>query len=270
VKVTLVPSAIPGSGPEPFQYLTSFVLNDTVALDGGSLGFYGSPQEQAGVRHLFVSHSHIDHIASLPILAENAYEGKRECLTVYGSEAVLECLRSDVFNDRVWPDFFRLSSDDAAFLKAVPLEPGRAVEVGGLRLTPVPVNHVVPTLGFVVEDGGAAAVFPGDTGPTEEIWHAANRAPNLKAVYLEATFPSTMAWLADASMHLTPALFAQEVRKLTSPAALLAVHLKPRYRTQIIEELLALGLPNLEIARPGHPYCWGPADPTGPAPARRH
>lgn len=253
MKIMLLPSAVsPEAGP--LQFLTSFLINDTVVLDAGTIGFFRTPREQACIKHIFITHSHIDHVASLPIFLENAYEGTQDCVTIHGSSKVIDSLQFDVFNDRLWPDFIRLSSSNTPFLKLNTLAPDQTIEVEGLRLTPVTVNHTVHTMGFIIEDDHCAVVFPSDTGPTDEIWRRANRTPNLKAVFLEATFPASMARLADISKHLTPALFAAEVKKLHVPAKIFAVHIKPRFREEVVKELAALAMPNLEIARPGFTY----------------
>jgi ribonuclease BN (tRNA processing enzyme) len=255
VNVTLLPSGF-ASRTEEQQFLTSFLVNDRLAVDAGSLGFYGTPPDQARVRHVLLSHLHIDHIASLPIFVENAYEGKGECVTVHAYADVLDGLRQHVFNERIWPDFMKLSRNQAPFLKLEPLEPGRTIELDGLRITPVPVNHVVPTLGYVIADDTATVVFPSDTGPTDAIWEHANAAANLKAVFLEATFPNDMAGLAQLSKHLTAATFAAEARKLHRTVPLIAVHIKARFYDQVVRELQALGLPNLEIGRQGKRYVF--------------
>lgn len=257
MKVELVPSAIPLDGVCRDQFSTSYVVNDTLAIDAGCLGFYRGPVEQARIKHVLISHTHMDHIASLPIFVENVYEGKPDCVTIHASETVLDSLARDVFNDRVWPDFIKLSTVvPAPFLKLQALHPHRAVELEGLKITPVEVNHVVPTLGFVVEGHDAAVIVVSDTGPTEEIWQWANRTPNLKAVFLEVTFPDAMAKLADISKHLTPASFRREARKLKGDAAVIAVHLKARFRGQVVDELRALGMANLEIGKFGEPYAF--------------
>jgi ribonuclease BN (tRNA processing enzyme) len=111
-------------------------------------------------------------------------------------------------------------------------------------------------MSFVIEDSGSAVVIVSDTGPTEKIWEAANRAPKLKAVFLEAAFPNSMSSLAAVAKHLTPALFAREAAKLTRHAAMIAVHIKPGFRDEIVRELLALGLQNLAIGDPGKEYCY--------------
>jgi ribonuclease BN (tRNA processing enzyme) len=256
VEITLLPSNFPRPGEEQSMTVTSYVVNGVLAIDAGSLGLFHSPQEQARIRNVLLTHTHADHIGSLPLFVENVYEGGRDCVVIHGSEAVLDCLRRDVFNDRVWPDFIRLSRPEAPFLRLAELRAGVPLELAGLRITPVPVNHVVPTLGFILEDQTTAVVVPSDTGPTEEVWERANGLTNLKAVFLEAAFPNAMKWLADVSKHLTPEMFAGELRKLRRPARVFAVHIKPRYQARIGEELKALGLPNVEIAQPGHPYVF--------------
>jgi ribonuclease BN (tRNA processing enzyme) len=256
VKIQLLPSSVSGEADRSNQYLTSFIINDVVAIDAGSLGLFGSPHQQSRIKHVLLSHSHIDHIAALPIFLENAYSGSRDCVTIHGSSFVLDCLQKDIFNDRVWPDFIRLSSDDSPILKLATLEAFQGLELEGLRITPVPVDHLVPTLGFVIEDGNSAVVVVSDTGPTDRIWQHASRAPNLKAVFLEAKFPNSMAGMAATAKHLTPALFAREAVKLKRPATLIAVHINARFRDEIVRELRALNLVNLEICDSGKVYLF--------------
>jgi ribonuclease BN (tRNA processing enzyme) len=256
MKVVLVPSSIAAHGEEASQYLISYLINDTLAIDAGSLGVYGTPFTQARIKHVLLSHSHNDHTATLPVFVENAYEARSDCVTIHASEAVLSCLKQDVFNGRIWPDFIAMSSPEAPFLRLERLEPGVPVVLEGLKITPIPVDHVVPTLGFLVEEPRASILIASDTGPTDELWKAANAAENLKAVFLEAAFPNAMGDLARLSMHLTPALFGLEARKLKHPVTIVAVHIKPRYRDQILSELRELVLPNLVIGEFGKAYEW--------------
>lgn len=254
MKVMLVPSSVAGPDAGADQFLTSYLIDETLAIDAGSIGFYGTADEQARIKHVLISHSHLDHIASLPILVENAYEGRRDCITIHGSREVLDCLRADVFNDRLWPDFERLSPPGAPLLKFQELEPLRTIELEGHRITPVPVDHLVPTLGFIIENRDAAIAIISDTGPTEVIWRRANATPFLKAVFLEAAFPNAMVDLATASRHICPDQFAREVAKLDRPTTIIAVHIKSRFRAEIIRELEALGLPDLQIGQFGRAY----------------
>jgi ribonuclease BN (tRNA processing enzyme) len=177
-------------------------------------------------------------------------------VTVYGNAHVLDCLRRDVFNNRLYPDFLEISTFRPPYLKLCELTSGQAVEAGGLRVTAVAVNHVVPALGYVIEDDTAAVVIPGDTGPTEEIWQVAAGRPNLRAVFLECTFPRAMGWLAEVAHHLTPELYAQQVGKLPRSVRFITVHVHPRHQDEVRSELEALALPWTEVGEPGVTYLF--------------
>ena len=229
------------------QYVTSYLVNGSVAIDAGCLGFFGTPLDQELVKHVFLTHVHADHVASLPIFVENAWTDAETCPVVYGSPTTLEAVERHIFNDVIWPDFISLSQYMSPFLMLCNLENEVAVCVDGLRITPVPVNHLIPTFGFVVSDGSSSVIFGGDSGATSRIWEIARETPNLKAVFLEASFPNSMRRLAETSYHLTPEMFATEAAKIPAGVKIIAVHLKVRYRAELVRELFELGLPDLEI-----------------------
>jgi ribonuclease BN (tRNA processing enzyme) len=254
VKITLVPSAVSsGDGARGF-YLSSYLIDDAVAIDAGAVGCLGDLSAQSRIQHIFISHSHIDHIASLPILLENVFRSTAHCVTIHAGEATLESLRRDVFNNRIWPDFIHMSEHGLPLVKVEMLQARRPVEVCGLRLTPIPVDHVVPTFGFLVEARGVAVAIPSDTGPTEEFWRAAGATADLKAVFLEASFPNENSELATISKHLTPAMFAVEARKLARTATFIAVHIKPRFFDRVVAELATIDVADLQIGKPGVTY----------------
>lgn len=248
MQVMLVPSAL---GAPPLQYLTSLLVNDAVAIDAGSLGLYGTPVDQSRIRHVFLTHAHIDHIGSLPIFLENVSDESADCPIVHATQAVLDVIRTDLLNDRLFPDFVRLSHGGPPLVRLEPLTPGQPVQVAGLSITAAEVDHVVPTVAYLIDDGTSAFAFVTDTAPTDGIWALANQCPRLKAVFLEVTFPEDQAWLAEVAKHLTPQLFAGEVRKLRPGIAVYAIHLKPRCREQLLGELAALQLPNVTVLDPG-------------------
>jgi ribonuclease BN (tRNA processing enzyme) len=242
--------------PAKRQYVSSYLINESVAIDAGCLGFHGTPRDQEAIRDVFLTHSHADHIASLPIFIENAWTPSDECPQVYGTPETLDHIQRHVFNNIVWPDFVALSKGMPPFLRLSPLELEVPVETGGLRIIPVAVNHVVPTVGYVVSDGVSAVIFGGDSGPTSRLWEIAHETPGLRAVFLEACFPNALKKLAEISLHLTPEMFQSEVAKMPPGVKVIAVHLKVRYRADVIRELFALGLPNMEIGECGKEYCF--------------
>ena len=253
MKVQLLPSSFPSRPDRGAQYLTTFVINDEIAIDAGSLGLVGSPGEQARIRHLFLSHAHMDHIASLPLFLDNIYFLAPRPVTIHAAQPVWQALRRHVFNNHLWPNLARLGRNKP-FYRSHVLVSGKSHGVAGLRITPVAVNHSVPTQGFIIEDPGAAILIVGDTGPTEEIWRRANRKKNLAAVFLEVSYPNDLADLAIAARHLTPRLFDLEIRRLNRQVPVHAVHLKAHYRERIEEELTLLNHPGVALCQPGKVY----------------
>jgi cAMP phosphodiesterase len=254
VKVKLLSSSVGAN--EGHQFLMSYLVDDVLAIDAGSIGLLSPPDLQNRIENIFLSHPHIDHIASLPIFLDNIYRPGPNCPKIYASRATLDSLRRDFFNDRVWPDLFRLSESETPFLRTQEIESGQAVRVGRYRITPVELNHVMPTLGFIVSEGTSAFAVVSDTSPTDEIWSVINGTPNLKGCFVESSFPNGMDWLAVKSMHLTPAKFAVELRKLERDVPVIAVHIKPTFRAAVLSELKNLGLPNVEIGEPGREYTF--------------
>lgn len=236
------------------QYSSCYLINGTVAIDAGPLGFWETPEKQSGVRHVFLTHSHADHIATLPIFVENAYDPSTPAVTVHASAATLEVLRKSVFNDTVWPDFIRLSPPNRPFLVLKEVMAEQAIEVEGLRLLPVEVNHVVPTFGYIVTDGRSTVVFGADSGPTDRIWEVLRGTQQPRSVFLEASFPNAMTQLAVISAHMTPEMFGGEYRKMPPVEKVIAIHVKRRFRTAIEAELRELGIPGLELGESGKTY----------------
>ena len=251
MKIELVSSSIP---PSDAQFLVSFLVNDVVAFDAGPLGLLTDLAKQERVRHVFLTHEHLDHIATLPLLLENVYSPGPDCIELLGLPDVLDFIHRDIFNGRVWPDFFALSTGDDRFVHGTPLTVLEPVERAGLTVTPIPVSHCVDTLGFLVDDGRAAVAFPSDTGPTDVLWKHLAAAPRLDAVFLEVSFPNCHADLAQKTGHHCQATFAAEVAKLDRDVRWIVVHRKARFAAEIARELEALRLPNVELVKPGVAY----------------
>jgi len=242
--------------PREKQVLTSFLVNGVVAVDAGALGLFGEARDQGRVHDIFLTHSHADHIASLPIFVENAHCAGATYVTIHGSEPTVASLREHVFNGRIWPDYLRLAEEhgEAPCLRFRVLEPGETVHVEDLAITPIPVDHVVPTFGYLIDDGTSIVAFGGDSGPTEDLWRIGRDSGRLRAAFLEASFPDALADLARRTGHLTPQLLAAETSKIPSETEVVAVHIRPRYRERVVTELFDRDLPHLGIGRPEHGY----------------
>jgi cAMP phosphodiesterase len=251
---------LPSHGCEPLrlQPFTTFLIDGKVALDGGSVGIGLTPAEQRRVRHVLVSHTHADHTASLPIFVAEVYPLLDTPILIHATAPVIKSLKKDVFNERVWPDFQRiaLARGAGSALRYRACRFGRPFTVEGLKCTAVPVNHTVDTSGFLIEDKKGAVLFSSDTTTTDELWRVANRTRNLRAIYVDVSYPSTMAALARRARHFTPSALLRDLKKLKRDVPILAVHLKPSLRDEVAGEIESLRDPRLSVAVIGRDDRW--------------
>ncbi len=246
----------PGGGTEFLQYLTSYILNESVAIDAGSLGLSGTPLEQAKIDHVFITHSHLDHVGGLPIFLDTVLDLGGETVSVHASEWVLDCLKRDIFNDRLMPDFFRISEQGPVFLKFHPQIIGQSITVAGLRITPIAANHVVPTVAYVADDGKVAVAIATDTAPCENLLSDLKKIPHLRALLLDCSFPRSQKELAKISGHMTTDDFAAVARQLEPGVEVWAIHIKPRFHAEVIAELKELLGDCARVLAPGQDYFW--------------
>lgn len=262
MRVRILPSATDGSDQ---QFLTTFLLNDVLALDAGCLGIYATASEQAKIANVVLTHSHADHVCSLPTFAMNVMDSCGRPTIVWAHEPVLESLRADVFNGRTWPDFLTLMAAGEPIVQLRSIQPRRPFEIDGLRLTAVPVNHPVPTMGYIIEDEASAIVVCTDSGPTEEIWERARVLDKLTTVFAGVAFPDGWEMLAEVSGHLTPRLLHDQIVTLPRGVRVVAVHIKPARSREVISQLGAFGLSTLSIGTTRTTYdCSASADHAQP------
>lgn len=258
MKIQLLPSTFGRDGrAAPEQRLTCYLVDDCVAIDAGSLALALTDAQRARVRDVVITHSHMDHVATLPIFIDDLFATLTGPVRVHALPEVIEALERDVFNWTLYPRFSELSNEHGPVLEYVPFRAGEEFRLAHLRMTAVAVNHKVPSVGLLVTDGRATVALSSDTGATDEFWRLLNGARGLDALLVEASFPDALARLAEDSGHLTPAALAAELGKLThNHLDILAVHLKAAYRDTLVEELAALAHPALRVMEPGREYEW--------------
>jgi cAMP phosphodiesterase len=258
VRIQLLPSTFDAQGVATLeQRLTCFLIDDCVAVDAGSIAIALTNEQRLKVKDIIVTHPHLDHIASLPIFIDDLYPTLKEPIRVHATHEVIGLLERDVFNWNVYPRFSDLKNDYGPVMQYVPIPLGTPFTVAHLSVIAMPVNHIVPTVGLVVSDGQKSVAFSSDTAETDEFWKIVNEIKELDALLIEASFPDRMAKLAEVSRHFTPASLVQELKKLNHNGMdIMAVHLKPTYREEIIAELKKLNIPKLSVMEPGKVYSW--------------
>lgn len=241
-------------GNMPGHGMTSFLINDTVALDAGWVSGALSIKDQAKVKDILISHSHLDHTCTLPFLIDNNFSTPGFSLRIYAIPEVIASMKNHLFNNHTWPDFTCLPDDFSPVLKLVEIAPETPFEINGLRLQAVHVSHVGPTTGFIVEDAKSAIAFSSDTGPTTRFWEVANTVKNLKAVITETSFPNEQQELATKSGHLTPQTLASELKKLTADVPVYLYGGKPKFLDVLKRQIAALKNPRLQLLVQGETY----------------
>lgn len=211
--------------------------------------------EQVEIEHALVTHAHLDHTAGLAFLTDTlAMVAPDRRVTVTSIGQVIESLRSHAFNDQLWPDFTMIPSESQAVLGFRRLAEEREAQVGGLWVTPVPVEHTVPTTGFVIHDGETGFVYSGDTGPTERLWRMARQARGLKALIVETAFPNRLDALARISGHLTPNMLRREIDKMPPDIPIWIYHIKPQLFEETAEELANIDPTRIHTLEQGKTY----------------
>jgi len=220
--------------------LTGYLLDDWFAVDAGTLSSKLSFVQQSRIQAVFITHSHADHVRDLPHLIQNRFSlNSGPPLTVFAARDVLDILMKNLFNGVVWPDFSQLPAPGTgkAVVQYRPLTPGKRVQFGDIGLTAVNVEHQIPASGVIVEMGGQAITFTGDTGPTQEIWKRTNKTNHVVAVITEASFPNDQQALADETAHLSPQTFGDELKKITVDAPVYASHRKIPFERDIESQI---------------------------------
>ncbi len=238
-------------GSSPWHRQTSFLLDGTVSLDAGALTQSLTLEEQARVRSIIITHSHLDHVASLPFLVENVFGRTSGAIEIVATKEVAGLLQDHLFNDAIWPDFTRIPNHLLPAITFRVIEAGVPFRVDGLMAMAVPVSHVVPTFGYLVWNDESCVVFSSDTGPTERLWAEARNRPDLKAIFVECSFPDAMAEIAEVSKHLTPATLRAEMRKFPPGVPVNLYHMKPPTLPQLRADVAALSDPRVRLLDDG-------------------
>lgn len=212
-------------------------VDNDILIDAGTGVADLSIAELAAIDHVFITHTHLDHIASLPLMVDTVGDRRTKPLTVYGTEAVLTILRNHIFNWAIWPDFTEIPNADTPFMRFCPIEMGKTTTLDGRGVTAIPADHTVPAVAYHLDSGLGSLVFSGDTGVCNPFWKAVNRVRNLKYLIVECAFSNREQRLATVSKHLCPSLLASELLKLERECEIYITHLKPGQIELTMEEI---------------------------------
>ena len=220
---------------------TAMLVDHDILIDAGTGVGELSLDELVLIDHVFITHSHLDHIAALPLLIDTVGDRREGPVIVHATEATLEILKSHIFNWAIWPDFSEIAIRADAVMQYRAIEVGQKTHLGGRTIAAVPAVHTVPAVGYHLDSGAGSLVFTGDTTSNDELWPLLNAIDNLRYLIIETAFSDREESLVQASKHLSPRLLREELAKLGRKAEIFVTHLKPGQVERIMDEIRAQG-----------------------------
>jgi ribonuclease BN (tRNA processing enzyme) len=227
---------------------TSFLVDQDVLIDAGTGVGDLSLSELTLIDHIFVTHSHLDHVDSIAFFLDSVGALRPKAVTVYATDPTIAILKRHLFNGDIWPDFTQIPTPEEPWLRYQAIEVGQVITLGKRKITVLPAVHTVPAVGYHLDSGKGSLVFTGDTGPNDALWPLVNRIENLKFLIIETAFSDKERRLAELALHLCPSMLAEELAKFTREAEIYITHLKPseiELTMQEIEELATSIQPRL-------------------------
>jgi cAMP phosphodiesterase len=247
------------SGSETIGHMTpGFLVNDRVMLDAGTISAALSIEGQSKITDIFISHTHLDHVKGVLFLADNIIGRIKRPVNIRAIPKVIDAIKKHLMNELIWPDFTKIPTPKNPVLAYKPLTAGKTIDLAGLRIKAIPMNHPVPAVGFLVGDGRSSFIYSADTGPNEGLWAEAKKVKNLKGIIVDTSFPNSMDFVAGASGHFTPAQLHEDLNKakVRSSVPIYIYHIKPIHKKRVVQELNALGRKNVKVLQEGKTYTF--------------
>ncbi len=219
---------------------SAFMLNSTTLIDAGNV-VVPLGEASADIDLVWLTHSHLDHIADLAFMIDNYFEKRDKPLRIRGLPQTLEAVQTHFFNHTIWPDFSAIAMYGSKEMTVI-LE---SIEVGEyytidetMTIKAFYTDHTVPSCGYIVTKEHQALLITADTHRLEMVEEAVKSHPNIRSLVIECAFPNAMEELAVVSKHLTPNLLFERLKPLESLGLKLYInHLKPTYETEIRQEI---------------------------------
>ncbi len=228
---------------------TSFLLGENILIDAGT-GVGDLPLDDlARIDHILISHSHLDHVLSIGLLADSTLRlraaRQRGPITVHALPETLAALRQHIFNGVIWPDFTKLPTPAAPALRFEPLGIGDTLTLAGHRIEVLSAAHTVPAVGFAVDAGGERGwwVYTGDTGPNPALWQRL-ATMDVAQLVIETAFSDEERPLARISQHLCPSSLREELLQLAGSVDVYLTHVKPGELNAVMNGVARIATPH--------------------------
>lgn len=217
---------------------TSFLIGDNILIDAGTGVGDLTLEEMSKIDHVCLTHSHLDHIAALPLMLDAVSSLRKYPVQVHALSETIEALQTHVFNNVIWPDFSVIPSQASPFLRYRPFVTGELLRVGDTDIEVLPARHTVPAVGFAARGDSGWWVFSGDTERNPSFWERIN-AMTVTCLIIETAFSNRERDLARRSLHLSPDTLARELKYIhpSNRCPIYVTHTKPSETEMIMEEI---------------------------------
>ena len=217
---------------------SAMLIDNDVLIDAGTGIGDLELADLDSIRHVFLTHAHLDHVAGLPMLVDRVFDENFETpLTVYAREETLRAIQEHLFNGVIWPDFAKLPSAEKPMLRYEVCSPGDTVRIDERDFYAVDVMHSVPSLGYTVQNSGGAFAVSGDTKSNETLWPVLNACDDLRMLVIEVSFPDEMERLAAESGHYCPRTLTRDLERLRHSPDIWLTGMKPGEEAAILEQV---------------------------------
>jgi ribonuclease BN (tRNA processing enzyme) len=206
---------------------TTFLLDDDALIDAGTGVGDLKLHEMVKLRHIFLTHSHLDHIAGIPLLVDTVFGAHGEPIVIHAQEVTINALRAHIFNNIIWPDFSLLPNKDKPAIRYQTMVPGEIYQLGDRRIEMITVNHIVPGVAYRVETSTGVFAFSGDTSTTDHFWQRLNGYDKLDLLFVESAFANKDQHLSKLAGHYCPETLAADLKKLKHSPVMYLSHAKP-------------------------------------------
>jgi len=221
------------------KFTTCFLLDHDILIDAGSGLTKLSMDQLCAIDHIFISHSHLDHVFGLALLVDSVLGKRTTPITVHASEEVIATLNTHLFNWKIWPDFSVIPSPSNGILRWEIMPKMSTIEITGRFIQSHPVNHTVDAVGYWVHNHESGFLFTGDLSVTPELWAHFSKEKRLKQVFIDCSFPNSEIDIAFASKHYCPQTLLEDVRAMPLATKFAVTHLKPGQENLIMEQIQA-------------------------------
>ena len=218
---------------------TSFLIDDTILVDAGTGVGDLTLEEMQRIDHVFLTHSHMDHIAALPLMLDAVSSLRNSPVRVHALAATIDALQRHVFNNVIWPDFSTIPSREKPFIHYQAIQVGEQIDIQGVAIEVLPALHTVPAVGYAIKGRQGWWVFSGDTERNPAFWARVN-ALDVALLVIETAFSNRERELARRSLHLSPHSLALELACIDPgrrPYPIYITHTKPSETELIMREI---------------------------------